>query len=187
MSVSEFLKQSCIDGVTYQLVTPSARFEPSYREYIAELGDEERYPFVLDLDASDFSHYLDRLEAFRLGVDLPKGYVDSATFWLVRGNTLLGVSNLRQRLNAEIAHVGGHIGLGIRPSARGKGLSTLLLRWTCEIAKSRHIGHANNSQLHVHCYFDNHASQNMIKSVGGVLDSTIEVGDIKVARFIIEI
>ena len=31
-----------------RLIDPSPQFETSYREYIAELGDEPRVPFVLD-------------------------------------------------------------------------------------------------------------------------------------------
>lgn len=173
------------EGVTYQLVTPSAHYESSFRAYINELGNEERYPFVLDLDATNFQDYLAELERFRLGINLPDGYVDSATFWLIEDDELVGVANLRQRLNTAIAHVGGHIGLSIRPSARGKGLSTLLLKWVCEVASERRIG--EKGQLFVHCYEHNVASQNMIISVGGYLDSTVSVGDVNVCRFIIDI
>ena len=173
------------EGVTYKLVTPSLRYEDSFRTYIAELKDEERYPFVLDLDASNFAEYLKRLNEFKKGIDIPEGYVESSTFWLVCENTLLGVSNLRHRLNEQIAHVGGHVGLGIRPSARGKGLSTLLLNWTCEIAKSQCIGESPDKTLHVHCYSHNKASRHMIESAGGVLNSTTSSGKNEVSRYVI--
>ncbi|KXJ61836.1 MAG: hypothetical protein AXW14_07905 [Alteromonas sp. Nap_26] len=209
MGTSEALKQCCIGGVTYQLVTPSAHFESSYHEYIVELGNEERYPFVLDFDATDFQAYLARVEDFRQGVNLPDGYVASTTYWLVCGNTLLGVANLRQYLNTVIAHVGGHVGVGIRPSCRRKGLSHLLLKWVCEIASEQGIGEPvsgsdsakatqphhqqsnSTKHLHVHCYTSNTASKRMIKSVGGVLHSTVLVnskqGSTSVSRFVIGI
>lgn len=177
------LKEFEKEGVTYKLVTPSLRYEQSFRTYITELKDEERYPFVLDLDASNFNDYLRRLNEFKQGIDIPEGYVESSTFWLVCGDALLGVSNLRHRLNEQIAHVGGHVGLGIRPSARGKGLSTLLLHWTCEIAKAQGIGESPNKTLHVHCYSQNEASKRMIESSGGVLNSIASSGHNDVSRY----
>lgn len=68
------------EGVTYRLVTPSLRYEASFRQYITELKGEERYPFVLDLESTDFSAYLTRLAQIQRGIDLPKGYVESSTF-----------------------------------------------------------------------------------------------------------
>jgi len=179
------LKELEKEGVTYKLVTPSLRYEQSFRTYITELKEEERYPFVLDLDASNFTAYLARLNEFKQGIDIPEGYVEISTFWLVCGDALLGVSNLRHRLNEQIAHIGGHIGLGIRPSARNKGLSTVLLNWTCEIAKAQNIGVAPANALHVHCYSHNHASKRMIESVGGKLHSTVVSGDVEVSRYVI--
>jgi predicted acetyltransferase len=181
---SKVLREIKKEGVTYRLVTPSAYYESSFRQYISELGEEERYPFVLDLKADDFANYLVRLTQFRDGINIPKGYVDSSTFWLVSDNTLLGVSNLRHRLNKEIAHVGGHIGLGIRPSARGKKLSRLLLAWTCEMAREKGIGEPPNNALHIHCYSHNVPSKRMIESVGGQLHSTVEDGDSSVSRYV---
>jgi predicted acetyltransferase len=96
------------------LIRPSPEFEPSYREYIRELGDEERYPFPLDFDHSDFAALLQRLADLEAGENLPSGYVSSSTYWLAEGEEIVGVSNLRHTLNQEIKWRGGHIGLGVR-------------------------------------------------------------------------
>lgn|GEM_PF-266942 len=190
------------DGETYDMVKPSFCYEASYRAYIAELGNEERYPFVLDLDASDFSAYLARVDEFERGVKLPAGYVESTTFWLTHNEALIGVANLRHRLNEEIKHIGGHIGLGIRPSFRGKGLSVLLLSLVLSEAKKRSVGepcYAPNADsnakpigdarhIHVHCYDDNEASKAMIRAVDGVLHSythTHSGAERQIARFIV--
>lgn len=175
------------EGVTYRLVTPSLRYEASFRQYITELKGEERYPFVLDLESTDFSAYLTRLAQIQRGIDLPKGYVESSTFWLMCGETIVGVSNLRHRLNEEIAQVGGHIGLSVRPSFRGRGMSTLLLRWTCEVAHAMGIGKSSGNVLHVHCYSHNKPSQRMITSVGGVLHSVVTTQAHSVSRYTIEL
>ena len=107
--------------MSHYLRKPGLAYESSYREYIRELGDEERYPFQLDFDHSDFNGMLARLEDFRLGRNLPEGFVTTSTYWLTNGQKLFGVSSLRHSLNPRIRHIGGHIGLSILPSARGQG------------------------------------------------------------------
>lgn len=47
-----------------QLILPDSKYEASYKKYIKELGDEERYPFPLDFDHSDFSKLLKKLDNF---------------------------------------------------------------------------------------------------------------------------
>lgn len=157
--------------MTMSLVRPSADYEHSYRAYIEELGDEERYPFPLDFEHADFAAMLRRLDDFDQGRDLPEGFVPSSTYWLVENGELIGVSNLRHFLNERIARAGGHVGLGIRPGNRGRGLGVLLLGLTIQEARKRGIG-----ELHIHCHKDNAASARMILSNGGVLHSEIEDG-----------
>lgn len=154
------------------LVQPTPALEASYRSYIAELGGEERYPFPLDFDASDFPALLQRVENLARGIDVPEGFVPSSTFWLVEDGELVGVSNLRHTLNDRIRHCGGHIGLGIRPSRRGHGLGNALMRRTIEQARARGIG-----ELHIHCHKHNAASARMIIANGGALGSEVAIGE----------
>ncbi|GEA11272.1 GNAT family N-acetyltransferase [Alteromonas sp. KUL49] len=168
-------------NLDWELVVPALRYEASFREYLAELGNEERYPFVLDLDSTDFNAYLQQLDDLSKGHWVPEGGVPSSTYWLVKGETLIGVANLRHYLNDNIAHVGGHIGMGVRPSYRGKGLSSLLLHKTVEIARSRSI-----NPVHIHCYTNNLPSNGMVLSVGGVLDSKVTEGNVQVSRYLVE-
>lgn len=153
---------------TMKLILPSAKYEASYCAYITELGDEERYPFPLDFDHHDFNAMLARIEAFRQGQNLPEGYAASTTYWLIDQDELIGVSNLRHYLTPQIEHAGGHIGLGIRPSYRGQGLGTLLLKLTLEQAQQRGI-----HEVHIHCEKTNPASAAMIIANGGKLHSEI--------------
>lgn len=76
------------------------------------------------------------------------------------------MSNLRLNLTERLREHGGHIGLGIRPSQRGRGLGKLLLKLT--IAEARKHGIA---QVHVHCLKHNTASARVIIANGGVLES----------------
>ena len=82
-----------------KLVLPDTEYEASYSEYIQELGDEERYPFPLDFDHSDFPELIARLDKFRRGDDLPEGFVPATTYWLVDGGEILGVSNQRHNFS----------------------------------------------------------------------------------------
>jgi predicted acetyltransferase len=154
--------------VTTELILPRPEFEASYFAYIRELGDEERYPFPLDFEHDDFAALLRRLNDFAAGTNLPAGFVPATTFWLVQGAELVGVSNLRHHLNDRLRHNGGHIGLGIRPSYRGRGLGNLLMALTIQEARRKGI-----TQVHIHCHKSNTASAKMITRNGGVLDSEI--------------
>ena len=164
----------------WDLILPQREFESSYRQYIVELGDEERYPMPMDLDHRDFSKLIQTLEDFRHGRNLPIGKVANTTLWLIHQQELVGVSNIRHRLNDELKNAGGHIGLGIRPSYRGKGLGSALLSQTIEFARAFPINH-----LHIHCHTDNLPSCAMIERNNGKLDSQICFKGERINRYIV--
>lgn len=161
------------------LVPPSTSYEKSYLGYIKELGNEERYPFTLDLEYSNFPNLIKRLEDFSSGLNLPDGAVQNTTLWLVDETEIVGVTNLRHYLNKTIEHCGGHIGLSIRPSKRGQELGNLLMRLSIEQLSKLGI-----KKIHIHCYKDNEASANTIVHCGGKLDSEITDNDHVVQRYI---
>ncbi|NVK55339.1 MAG: GNAT family N-acetyltransferase [Alteromonadaceae bacterium] len=162
------------------LVTPDIAYQASYEQYIQELGDEERYPFPMDFEHQDFPAMLQRIADFKAGYNLPSGYVPSSTYWLVCGDELIGVVNIRHYLNEALAQAGGHIGLSIRPSARGQSLGVYLLQQGVEKAKSLGI-----ELIHVHCYKSNLASASMIKRCGGRLHSEWSEHDPVIQRYLI--
>lgn len=88
-------------------------FEKSYKGYIEELGDEECYFFFMDFFYYDFFVLLIKLKNFELGIDLFEGFIVSLIYWLVEGDLLFGVLNLRYELILVLCYVGGYIGLGI--------------------------------------------------------------------------
>ncbi|MGO2235227.1 MAG: GNAT family N-acetyltransferase [Marinomonas sp.] len=163
-----------------ELVLPSSKYIPSYNAYIEELGDEVRYPFPMGFDHQDFDALLAKLSDFALGNNLPDGFVPSTTLWLVEGDKLVGVTNLRHYLNSAIEECGGHIGLGIRPSYRGKGLGKLLMKLSVEKLNAMGI-----SCVHVHCYKDNYASASTIIANGGELHSELTLDGKVVQRYFI--
>ena len=79
---------------------------------------------------------------------------------------VVGVSNLRLELNDNLRKDGGHIGYGIRPSARRRGLATLILKETLRKARERGITRAL-----VTAEKGNIGSIKTILKNGGVFDS----------------
>ena len=123
-----------------RLEEPTARLADSYSDLVGEFSEcgESLVPFPLSFPHHDFSIFLERLSACARGEGLPPGFVAHSTYWLVLGGReVVGVSNLRHQLTDALRHVGGHIGYGVRPSARGRGFATRLLRETLIRAAGR--------------------------------------------------
>jgi predicted acetyltransferase len=151
-----------------ELVKPSNEYEVSYISYLAELGDEPRIPFPLTFPCQPFSELVIRLAAESQGVGLPEGFVANSTYWLVRGDRILGVSNLRHSLNPALMQCGGHIGYGVRPTEQGRGVGKEILRLTLLKARSRGI-----VRVLLTCDQSNAASRGVILANGGVLENEV--------------
>lgn len=165
-----------------QIINPSVKYKESYLSYLNEIDDEEKYPYPMDFDHSDFPALIKKLSNYSKGIGLPDWLVPNTTYWLIEGKELIGVSHLRHSLTAKLMESGGHIGLGIRPSYRGKGYGKKLLDLTIEKAKKLSI-----KGIHIHCHKDNKASSRMIKSSGGTLiDEVAEEGtNNMILRFVV--
>lgn len=154
----------------------STRFErphpglaDSYRAMIREVlaGGEELIPFPLSFENGDFPAFVAKLEAASRGEGIPEGFVPNTTFWLVDGRgEVVAVSNLRHALTPKLRVEGGHIGYGVRPSARRRGHATEILRCTLQQARSLGIEAAM-----VTCAATNAGSRGTILGCGGRLDS----------------
>ena len=123
-------------------------------------------------DYHDFDYYLKNLE-HKEPID---GKVPDSVFFLldIERNILLGAVNIRHYLNDYLLKYGGHIGDGIRPSERGKGYGTEMIRLALIECKKLGI----NKVLMV-CDKDNIASAKTIINNGGKLENEIidEDGD----------
>ena len=148
---------------------PHAGLQDSFRSLVSEFLErgEDLVPFPLSFAHEDFADFLAQLDACSRGEGLAEGFVAHTTYWLVRdGTEVVGVSNLRHVLTDYLRREGGHIGYGVRPSARQLGFATELLRQTLVEARRRGI----NPAL-VTCDKPNVASARAIVKNGGVLVS----------------
>lgn len=151
-----------------RLVAPAAAYKDSYRSLVAEFAasGDPLTPFTLAFPHENFEAFLAELSGAAQGIGIPAGFVPHSTFWLVDGVEVLGVSNLRHELTEQLRIEGGHIGYGVRPSARGRGLARELLRLTLAEAARRGLG-----RVLLTCAKDNPASSRVIAANGGRLDS----------------
>jgi predicted acetyltransferase len=155
--------------VSTRFERPHAALAVSYRAMIREFLDkgEELVPFPLSFENADFAAFLAKLAACERGEGIPDGFVPHTTYWLVdAGGEVVAVSNLRHALTERLRVEGGHIGYGVRPSARRRGHATEILRRTLAEARTHGIAEAL-----VTCAKDNHGSAGAIRKCGGRLES----------------
>jgi len=92
-----------------------------------EVNNTNRSPWaIFKNDYNDFDNYLANLEL----KEAKDGKVPDSVFFLldIDRNKLLGAVNIRHYLNDHLMKYAGHIGDGIRPSERGKGYATEMIR-----------------------------------------------------------
>ena len=126
-----------------KLIKPSKDLFKQYKEMMDEWHSDGSiiapWPLHLEYSTEDaFDEMLNRIDEVDKGINLD-GYASSTTYWLYdeENNKLIGASNLRHFLTEDGERYWGHIGYGIRPTERKKGLGTLLLKLTIEKAKDR--------------------------------------------------
>lgn len=91
-------------------------------------------------------------------------------WWIVEHEVVLGGIVLRPFTDDAVLRT-GHIGYGIRPSARGRGLAT----WALDRVL-RHAGEAGLGRVLLVCRDGNTASIRTIERAGGVLSRTVDDG-----------
>jgi predicted acetyltransferase len=172
--------------VSTRFERPHGALAPSYRGLVREFLEqgEELVPFPLTFDNADFDAFVAKLVAGERGEGIPQGFVPNTTFWLVdeRGE-VVAVSNLRHGLTEKLRIEGGHIGYGVRPSARRRGHATEILRRT--LAQARALG---IEEALVTCAKQNMGSAATIRRCGGQLHSEAFVesrGEV-VSRYLIK-
>lgn len=152
-----------------QLVRPNISYRDSFLAGLQEF-QAEGIPWLQQLKVEElrenFSAYVDAQLQKRTTwtKDEP---VDETVFWAIVDGTYVGTIAIRHKLNADLRVMGGHIGYETRPSARGRGYASEMLKQALPIAKSLGI-----SEVLVTCNDDNAHSIRVIEKNGGVLKET---------------
>lgn len=142
---------------------------------------EKIVPYAIRrVDYHDFAHYCDHLEVKTAS----GGQVPDSTFFCLdeERNRIVGAVNIRHYLNESLLHNGGHIGDGVRPSERRKGIATKMIALALE--ECRKLGITNVLMV---CNKENIGSAKSIRNNGGILENEIEVDGVTEQRYWIEL
>jgi len=130
-------------------------------------------------EAETYEIWLARLEEVEAGRH--EYLVPSSTYFAMINGEIVGVVDIRHRLNDFLLKSGGHIGYSVHPYERRKGYATEILRLALE--KCNHIG---IEKALVTCDKKNIGSQKTILNNAGVFENEFadENGDITLRYWI---
>lgn len=151
------------------LVVPSMAYEGQLLDYKREtLAIEDEMAGDAGLDTTEtVAEWLERLSRCAHPDTCPAGMMPASTYLCVRtrDDRLVGLVDIRHRLNDNLLKSGGHIGYSIRPDERGRGYAKMQLLLALDKCRSLGI-----SPVLITCAADNEASKRTIVACGGVLD-----------------
>lgn len=132
-----------------------------------ELDD---WDFLLSnyIQDEEFCAYLDRVAAYKSVESVPAGKVTSTFLVAVIDGKIAGRLSIRHELNEFLALVGGHIGYGVAPEFRGRGIATHLLKYGLQFMKER-----GEEKVFISCHSENEASRKVIEKCGGVFAALV--------------
>lgn len=163
------------------LVRPSVGLHAAWLEAHEEWGEGHHEDGFGLLETDDvrssegFRVFVGRL----LAKEASPGDDGGTSRWIVEDGEVLGGIALRHE-SAQDVEVLGHVGYGIRPSARGRGLAAAALREIIGMAKVRGM-----DRVLLACFVDNVPSVKTIERCGGVLDRIVTTDRGKVGRYAI--
>lgn len=142
---------------------------------------ENIIPYVIRRhDYRNFDFYLENLEQKTES----GGRVPDSTFFCLdeERDIFLGAVNIRHKLNAQLLLNGGHIGDGVRPSERRKGIGTKMVGLALEECKKLGM-----ERVLMVCDRENIASAKTIQRNGGVLENELAVSGVMEQRYWIDL
>lgn len=167
------------------LIRPTTSLHESWLEAYREWGEgaqidgaalraEDRFD-----EPHDFARFVARLRSTAdPEVAQPSGFVHATTLWIVEDKRYVGSIDLRHSLTDYLLSFGGHIGYGVRPSARGRGIATWALGAILPVAHELGI-----DRVLVTCEENNAASAAIIEKCGGVYEDTRNNGEVNFRRY----
>ncbi len=164
-----------------ELIKPTEKLHSAWLESRDEWGrgvhqDGSGLRATDDVDSvAGFAAWVQRLiDEEDPAIPTAAGWVHCTYRWVVVGGVVVGAIALRHELNEFLFEAGGHIGYGIRPSARRRGLASWALGEMLNEVDRRGF-----DRVLITCQVDNAASARTIEKHGGVLE---DVRDTKLGR-----
>lgn len=159
------------------------KLSPEYQAHLTDMMDEWTatgetiVPYAIRrLDYRAFDKYLEELEIKEPG----DGLVPDSTFFCLdeEQNRFVGAVNIRHWLNDALLLNGGHIGDGVRPSQRRKGIATAMIGLVLEECKKLEI-----HRVLMVCDKENIGSAKSIQKNGGILENEVFVDGLWEQRY----
>ena len=148
-----------------QLRRPSLEIVDSYLEMMDEFRSygEKVWEGTVPENTESSLDFIYRLLKYE--IHPPQGDVPSLVYWAIMNGQVVGIITLRTQLTELSREFGGNIGYEVRPSARGKGLATEMLKLLLETTDAKKAG-----ELLLTCSPDNEASiRTILKNNGEFL------------------
>ena len=152
---------------TIELVFPAIEHKQAVMDYRQEHFDCGEMEIHGDGGLDHAGSYEEWLE--RVQTDLTREteeYVPATTLLAMLDGKIVGILQVRHKLNEGLFSTGGHIGYGVRPSERQKGYGTKML--ALALVKCREMG---IKKALVTCDKDNAGSAKVILYNGGVYEN----------------
>lgn len=153
-----------------QLIRPSVGMYGAWIEAHAEWGPglhEDGFGLTATDDVNTlagFARWVERLDASE---------EFCASRWIVDGESVLGGIALR-RLDDDFNRRHGHVGYGVRPSARGRHVASWALQQILDVAR-----HGGMTRVLAVCESANVASARTLERAGGQMDQRAEASQVR--------
>lgn len=156
-----------------KLVFPTEEYKTQVEDFLQEHFDNNEFELHGDggLDTiKDFDKWLKKIRNDLLENPEEKHRVPATLFLAIRktDNRMVGIIQIRHKLNEKLLKDCGHIGDGVRPSERQKGYATEMIKLALEECKNLGI-----RRVLMTCYKENIASRKSIINNGGILENEI--------------
>lgn len=163
------------------------KLSEQYKKHLSDMMEEwyatgeKIIPYAIRKDDyKNFEYYMENLEL----KEARDGLVPDSTFFCLdeERDIFVGAVNIRHYLNDALLMGGGHIGDGVRPSERRKGIATKMIALALEECKKLGI-----DRVMMSCDSENIGSAKSIQNNGGVLENEIEIDGERIKRYWIEL
>ena len=153
-----------------KLIKPTKREEKEVMGFRKEcLKNEKEIHGDGGLDQMEnYGEWLEHINNESNGINLKDGWVPATTFVAIKetDNKVVGILQIRHKLNKFLLERGGNIGYEVRPSERRKGYATQMLGLA--LKECLKLG---MKKVLVSCNKSNIASAKTIINLGGVLEN----------------